>query len=129
VVSSVSCIYGIGNPNDFYESIIHIKKNTNIGRDTLLRHLVDSLYSRNDLDPKRGTFRVKGETVDIFLAHSEDFLRIVFWGDIIEEMILYDARTGNVKDEYDEFIIYPANVFVTSKRRLGQIIEQRIKID
>lgn len=123
VVSSVSCIYGIGNPNDFYENILVITKNEKLPRDTFLRKLVDSLYSRSEIDFRRGTFRVKGDTVDVFLAYSEHAVRIVFWGDTIEEIYTIDPITNRTIDEYETFTIYPANVFVTSKSRLHKAID------
>ncbi len=123
VVSSVSCIYGIGNPNDFYENIITIHRNQKIGRDTFLRALVDSLYSRSEIDFKRGNFRVKGDTVDVFLAYSEIALRVIFWGNTIEEIYTIDPVTNKAIEEFEEFIIYPANIFVTSKSRLQQAID------
>jgi len=124
VVSSVSCIYGIGNPDDFYENVIHIKRYQNIARDTFLRKLVDSLYSRSEVEFKRGNFRVKGETVDVFLAYGDEALRVIFWGDTIEEIYTIDPETGRTIEEYQEFPIYPANIFVTSKSRLHKAIEQ-----
>ncbi len=123
VVSSVSCIYGIGNPKDFYENIIYIKKYDKIPRDILLRKLVDSLYSRSESDFKRGTFRVKGETIDIFLAYSELALRIIFWGNTIEEIYSIEPTNNKIVEEFEGFTIYPANIFVTSKTRLQQVIE------
>ncbi len=123
VVSSVSCIYGIGNPNDFYENILVISKNQTLPRDTFLRKLVDSLYSRSEIDFRRGTFRVKGDTVDVYLAYSEHALRIIFWGNTIEEIYTIDPTSGKNIEEYDSFTIYPANIFVTSKSRLHQAIE------
>jgi len=124
VVSSVSCLYGIGNPDDFFESVIHIKRNQKINRDTFLRKLVDSLYSRIEVEFKRGNFRVKGETVDIFLAYGDDALRIIFWGDTMEEIYTINPETGKTLEEFEEFSIYPANIFVTSKSRMQKAIEQ-----
>jgi excinuclease ABC subunit B len=124
VVSSVSCIYGIGNPKDFYENTIRIKRNETIPRDTLLRKFVDSLYSRSEIDFKRGTFRVKGDTVDIFLAYSEYALRIIFFGNTIEEIYSINPINNKIIEEFDEFIIYPANIFVTSKSRMQKAIEE-----
>lgn len=124
VVSSVSCLYGIGNPNDFYENIIIVKRNQKISRDTFLRKLVDSLYSRSEMEFNRANFRVKGETVDIFLAYGDDALRIVFWSDTIEEIFTINPNTGKIINEFEEFTIYPASVFVTSKSRLYKAIEQ-----
>ena len=93
VVSSVSCIYGMGNPKDFDENIIEIKCGQNIGRDRFLRTLVDALYSRNEYELSRGTFRVKGDTVDIALAYEEINIRVIFWGDEIESIQIMDIAT------------------------------------
>ncbi|MCX7862557.1 MAG: excinuclease ABC subunit UvrB [Bacteroidales bacterium] len=128
VVSSVSCIYGIGNPNDFYENILTISKNEPLSRDTFLRKLVDSLYSRTEIEFKRGTFRVKGDTVDVYLAYSEFAVRVIFFGNVIEEIYTIDPINNKAIDEYDTFTIFPANVFVTSKSRLQKAIEA-IQID
>ncbi len=124
VVSSVSCIYGIGNPDDFYENVIHISVNQKTVRDVFLMKLVDSLYSRNDNDLQRGNFRVKGDTVDVFLAYGDDALRIIFWGDTIEEIYTINPETGKTIEEYKEFNIFPANIFVTSKSKINNAIEQ-----
>lgn len=124
VVSSVSCIYGIGNPDDFYENVISVKRYQKIARDTFLRKLVDSLYARSEVEFKRGNFRVKGETVDVFLAYGDEALRIIFWGDTIEEIYTINPETGKTIEEFEEFSIYPANIFVTSKSRIYQAIEQ-----
>jgi excinuclease ABC subunit B len=124
VVSSVSCIYGIGNPDDFYENVVRIHVNQKIGRDTFLRKLVDSLYSRNDIDLQRGNFRAKGDTVDVFLAYGDDALRVIFWGDTIEEMYTINPETGKTLEEFKEFNIYPANIFVTTKSKIFSAIEQ-----
>lgn len=118
VVSSVSCLYGIGNPDDFHSNTIQIKKGESVGRNAFLRKLVDSLYSRNEVEFKRGNFRVNGDTVDVFLAYNDFAYRIVFWGDEIEEMHSFDPLTGRGIDEMDEVIIYPANIFVTTRSRM-----------
>jgi len=94
VVSSVSCIYGIGNPEDFHEGTIKIKTGQLIGRNVFLRKLVDSLYSRNEVSFNRGNFRVKGDTVEIFLAYADHAYRIIFWGDEIETIEKFDPLTG-----------------------------------
>ena len=122
VVSSVSCLYGIGNPEDFKGSMIVLKRGMQITRNNLLRLLVESLYTRNEIDFRRGNFRVKGDTVDVFLAYSDDVLRVVFWGDEIEELETTDAVNNIVTGVFDEFAIYPANIFVTSKERIQQAI-------
>lgn len=124
VVSSVSCLYGIGNPEDFYGNTVHIEKGQTINRNVFLRKLVDSLYSRNEIDTKRGTFRVSGDTVDVFLAYSDIAYRIVFWGDEIEEIESMDPINGNTIEELDNATIFPANIFVTAKFRMKEAIEQ-----
>jgi excinuclease ABC subunit B len=122
VVSSVSCLYGIGNPDDFHENSIYIKTGDNIGRNVFLRKLVDALYSRNEVEFNRGNFRVKGDTVDVFLAYGDHAVRIVFWGDEIEEIYSFDPVNGNAIDEFTQTLIYPANIFVTTKARTQQAI-------
>ncbi len=123
VVSSVSCLYGIGNPDDFYSNTIRIEKGETIARNVFLRKLVDSLYSRNEVEFKRGTFRVSGDTVDIFLAYADFAYRIVFWGDEIEEIESIDPINNNTIEEHDHATIFPANIFVTAKFRMKQAIE------
>jgi excinuclease ABC subunit B len=122
VVSSVSCLYGIGNPEDFYSNIIPIHKGQIIARNAFLRLLVDSLYSRNEIEFNRGNFRVKGESVDIFLAYSDVALRVVFWGDEIDEIKTIDPFNGHTLENFDQYQIYPANIFVTTKERINQSI-------
>jgi len=124
VVSSVSCLYGIGNPDDFYSNTIHIEKGETIARNVFLRSLVDSLYSRNEIEFNRGNFRVKGETVDIFLAYSDVALRVIFWGDVIDEIETFDPINGHTLSLFDSHEIYPANIFVTTKERINQAIHQ-----
>lgn len=124
VVSSVSCLYGIGNPEDFNESTIHIKTGQVVSRNQFLHRLVDSLYYRSDMDFKRGTFRVKGDTVDIFLAYSDLAYRIVFWGDEIEEIYSFDPFNGTKIDSFAETQIYPANIFITTKERMKSALQQ-----
>jgi excinuclease ABC subunit B len=124
VVSSVSCLYGIGNPEDFYSNIIAIHKGQTIARNAFLRSLVDSLYSRNEIDFNRGNFRVKGETIDIFLAYSDVALRVVFWGDEIDEIETIDPFNGNIIEVFDQYQIYPANIFVTTKERINRAINE-----
>ncbi len=118
VVSSVSCIYGMGNPEDFYANIITVKKGMKIGRNQFLLKLVDSLYYRTETDFKRGTFRVTGDTVDIFLAYADNAVRIYFWGDEVELIELIDPVSGKKFGEQEQFVINPANLFVTTKERL-----------
>ncbi len=124
VVSSVSCLYGIGNPDDFYSGTVHIRTVMKITRNHLLRKLVDSLYSRNEIEFRRGTFRVRGDTVDVFPAYTDHALRILFFGDEIEEIYSFDPLSGQRLDIYNEYIIYPANIFVTSKERINSAITQ-----
>lgn len=124
VVSSVSCIYGIGNPEDFYNNVIHFKKGDKIGRNKFLHRLVDSLYSRTETDFKRGTFRVRGDTVDVFLAYGDVAYRFVFWGDDIEDIRSTDPLTGHTIEQMEEVRIFPANIFVTSKTRIQQAIRE-----
>ena len=124
VVSSVSCIYGMGNPEDFSQTVIHINKGDRISRNAFLRKLVDSLYSRTEIDLKNGEFRVKGDTVDIKLSFEEIQLRVVFWGDEIESIQTMDPASGAVLTNLEGFNIYPANIFVTSKERTLKAIDQ-----
>lgn len=124
IVSSVSCIYGIGSPSEYEKLIINLETEMEIPRNTLLYDLVDLHYNRNDMDFTRGTFRVRGDVVDVYPAYSEEGLRISFWGDEIEKLEIFDIDTGNIIDDVDEFRIYPASHYVTSKNRLEQAIEQ-----
>ncbi len=122
VVSSVSCIYGIGNPEDFHANTLSITVGDNYGRDILLRHLVDSLYFRSEIEFKRGSFRVKGDTVDVFLAYHDIAMRIIFWDDEIEEIYSFNPINGEKIDNLDSANIYPANIFVTTKERINKAI-------
>lgn len=124
VVSSVSCLFGMGNPTDFDASVIEIKVGEQIGRNEFLRKLVASLYSRNEADLARGTFRVRGDTVEIRLAYEEITLRIVFWGDEIESIQTVHPLDGVSLGSHDTFKIYPANLFVTSAERQNAAISQ-----
>lgn len=124
IVSSVSCIYGMGNPNDFNENIIEIKCGQNIGRDRFLRTLVDALYSRTETELTRGTFRVKGDTVDLALAYEEINIRVIFWGDEIESIQIMDKETQLPQENVDAFKIFPANIFVTTKERMAYALDQ-----
>jgi len=128
VVSSVSCLYGMGNPEDFENSTISIKVGQKLVRDVFLRALVSALYSRNEVEPKAGNFRVKGETVDVFLAYGDPIVRVVFWGDEIESIECLDPEIGVRIGQYDDFRIYPANLFVTTKERMFRAITE-IEID
>lgn len=120
VVSSVSCIYGMGNPADFYEQTIRIKKGELISRNKFLHRLIDALYYRTEDDFKRGTFRVIGDQVDIYLAYADNAVRIYFWGDEVEEMELIDPVSGRKLESLTQFVINPANLFVTTRERIKQ---------
>jgi excinuclease ABC subunit B len=124
VVSSVSCIYGIGNPDDFHSNTVQVVKGQNIARNQFLRKLVDSLYSRNELEFRHGTFRVRGDTVDIYPAYADIAVRVVFFGDQVEEIYTFDPLSGNRLEILNEYIIYPANIFVTTRDRINQVISQ-----
>ena len=124
VVSSVSCIYGIGNPDDFHANTLQINIGQKYGRDILLRHLVDALYFRSDIDFKRGSFRVKGDTVDVFLAYHDIAIRIIFWDEEVEEIYSFEPYSGEKIDNIETAKIYPANIFVTTKERINQAIIQ-----
>lgn len=124
VVSSVSCIYGIGNPDDFHSNTITIKQGQVINRNQFLRSLVESLYSRSEFDFKPGTFRVNGDTIDIYLAYSDLGYRVSFWGDEIEEIESFDPINNNIIENLKSGIIYPANIFVTTKDRMNKAIHQ-----
>ncbi|PHR30718.1 MAG: excinuclease ABC subunit B [Fluviicola sp.] len=124
VVASVSCIYGIGNPEEFAESIIHIKKGDIISRNKFLFKLVENLYSRANADFERGMFRVKGDTVDIHLAYADHALRIEFWGDEIEAISAIDPKTADRIETYEEVSIYPANIFVTSPETTKRAVDE-----
>ncbi len=128
VVSSVSCLYGMGNPEDFNSSVISLHTGQKIRRNELLRELVGSLYSRNEVELGRGTFRVKGDTVDVYLAYEEIALRIVFWGDEIESISTFRPLDNLPLGNHDSFNIYPANIFVTSPQRMAAGLNQ-IAID
>lgn len=124
VVSSVSCLYGIGNPEDFHSNVIDVKVGQKIARNSFLRRLTEALYSRNEVDLSRGTFRVKGDTVDIRLAYEEIILRIVFWGDEIESIQTLYPIDGVSLGAHDCFKIYPANIFVTTKERQASALAE-----
>lgn len=122
VVSSVSCLYGIGNPEDFHANITTVKVGQTISRNQMLHSLVDALYSRTEVDFQRGNFRVKGDTVDVYPAYADTAIRIVFWGDEIEEILSIDPVSNHTLDNLDEVVIYPANIFVTTKARMQSAI-------
>lgn len=124
VVSSVSCIYGMGNPSDFYNNVIEIKKGKLLDRNVFLRRLVDSLYVRNDIELNRGNFRVKGDTVDIYLAYSDNLLRVMFWDDEIDAIEEIDPISGIRLATFDEYKIYPANLFMTTNESQLRAIHQ-----
>lgn len=122
VVSSVSCLYGIGNPEDFNENIINLGVGQKLVRDVFLRSLVDCLYSRNEIDMNRGNFRVKGDTVDIYLAYSDLIIRVMFWDDEIESIESLDPISGAKIERFQEYRIFPANLFITTKERINNAI-------
>ncbi len=122
VVSSVSCLYGIGNPDDFHSNTVHIKTGQSLSRNHFLRRLVDSLYSRNEVEFRHGTFRVRGDTVDLFPAYADVALRISYFGDEIEEISTFDPLNGNRIESFEEYVIYPANIFVTTRDRINAAI-------
>jgi excinuclease ABC subunit B len=124
VVSSVSCLYGIGNPADFHANVTNVHKGETVSRNVFLRKLVDALYSRNEVEFDRGNFRVKGDSVDIFPAYADIAYRVVFWGDDIEEIYSFDPVGGGTIEELDMAVIYPANMFVTTKERMQLAIRQ-----
>lgn len=122
VVSSVSCIYGMGNPAAFYESVIELHCGQTFSLELLLRRLVDGLYTRNDAAPRAGNFRVNGDTVDVFLAYADDILRITFWGDEVDTIEELDVATGARRASFESYKVYPANLFLTSKETQEQAI-------
>lgn len=124
VVSSVSCIYGMGNPAAFYDNVIELKRGKLLDRNVFLRRLVDSLYTRNDLNLERGCFRVKGDTVDIYLAYSDNLLRVTFWDDEIDAIEEVDPVSCLRLGSFDEYRIYPANLFMTTKESTVKAIHQ-----
>lgn len=128
VVSSVSCLYGIGNPADFHSNTIELKRGEKYPQRKILHQLVDSLYSRSDHDFKRGTFRVNGDTVDVFIAYGDVAYRIVQWGDEIEALHKIDPMSGARIEELDSISIHPANIFVTTKERTSGAVKQ-IQLD
>ena len=124
VVSSVSCLYGIGNPEDFHANVTKISVGDEVSRNALLYSFVEALYSRSEVEFKRGNFRVKGDTVDIYPAYADVAYRITFWGDEIEELSSFDPEDGLTIETLDEIVIYPANIFVTTKDRMKSSINQ-----
>lgn len=124
VVSSVSCIYGIGNPEDFTNNVIKIKKGDLISRNTFLKSLVSSLYSRNEIEFTHGKFRVKGDTVDVFPAYADVAYRILFFGDEIEGIETFNPITGQKIEHYESLNIYPANIFITSQEKMKSAVAE-----
>jgi excinuclease ABC subunit B len=124
VVASVSCIYGIGSPEDFREMMLQIEPGLEISRDAFLERLVEIFYSRNDIAFKRGTFRVRGDVVDIFPAYMESAIRVEFWGDELDSIYTLDPLTGETMDHLEEFRLYPATQYATSKEKVARAIPQ-----
>jgi len=124
VVSSVSCIYGMGNPADFYNNLIEVQCGKQLSRNVFLRRLVECLYVRNDMDLNRGNFRVKGDTVDIYLAYADHILRVTFWGDEVDSIEERDPINNTCLGSFDNYKIYPANLFMTSKESTLRAIHQ-----
>ncbi len=128
VVSSVSCIYGLGNPEDFTSNVIALQLGDVINRDAFLRQLVDSLYSRSEHKFERSNFRVRGDTVDVFPAYADNALRVSFWGDEVESLEVIDAISGGRIESLSEMTIYPATIFVTTKDKMNSAIKD-IQLD
>lgn len=124
VVSSVSCLYGIGNPEDFTSNVTEIKRGEQMVRNDFLRNLVDILYTRNEIELNRGNFRVKGDTVDIFPAYADFILRVVFWGNKIDEILTLEPVSLRETESFDAYKLYPASIFVTTKERIMSAIGQ-----
>lgn len=124
VVSSVSCIYGIGNPDDFKDKRIYLEKGMTLDRNEFLRQLVSIHYVRNEIDFKRGSFRVKGDTVDIYLAYTESVFRLLFWDDEIESMELLEPDTMQASSMPETYFVYPANLFVTTQERINRAVDE-----
>ena len=122
VIASVSCLYGIGNPNEFHKNVIQIETGQIISRTAFLHKLVQALYSRTEGDFQRGNFRIKGDTLDIFPAYADDGIRVNFFGDEIEEISVFNVDSGKTTSKLDKINIYPANLFVTSKDTLNGAI-------
>ncbi len=128
VVSSVSCLYGIGSPQNFTDNVMHIETGKTLVRDNFLLQLVGAQYVRNELELNRGNFRVKGDTVDVFLAYADYVVRIVFWGNEVDEIYTYEPITNEVLDRFEEFNIYPATIFNTTKESIERAIKE-IQVD
>ena len=124
IVSSVSCLYGIGNPDDFTQNCISLKTGQSYSRQELMRQLVNAQYVRNDIELNRGNFRVKGETIDICISYADYIVRVVFWDDEIDVIETLDLVNNHTLQRFDEFKIYPANIFTTTKERVNAAIDQ-----
>ncbi|MBR4391824.1 MAG: excinuclease ABC subunit UvrB [Bacteroidales bacterium] len=124
VVSSVSCLYGIGNPDDFTENVIYITRGQRLSRDEVAKALVNSLYTRNEIEFTQGKFRIKGETLDVFPAYADIAYRIVFWDDEVDAIESFNPVTGNRIEEIQEVTIFPANIFITSQAKLKSAIDE-----
>ena len=124
VVSSVSCLYGIGNPDDFTENVIYLARGQHRSRDEVAKALVNALYTRNEIEFNQGKFRMKGETLDIFPAYADIAYRIVFWDDEIDAIESFNPITGNRIEEISEVTIFPANIFITSQAKLNSAVEE-----
>lgn len=122
VVSSVSCIYGIGNPDDFNSNVIYLEKSQQVSRNLILQALVNALYSRTDLELSRGKFRVKGDTLDVYPAYSDTAFRIIFWGDEVDRLETIEAESGKRIETLNEITIFPANIFVTSQDKMKEAV-------
>ncbi len=130
VVASVSCIYGLGSPEDFSELMIPLHVEEELGRDRFLQRLVENLYERNDIKFTRGHFRVRGDVIDVFPAYMETAVRIEFWGDVVESIRELDPLTGETGSRFDRFHLYPANQFITPKRKVEQaMVEIRKELE
>jgi excinuclease ABC subunit B len=128
VVSSVSCLFGISNPEDFRDNVVSVQRGMTFSRNLFLHRLVTSLYSRNQIEFAKGKFRVNGDTVDIFLAYADIALRILFWGDVIDDIYTFDPQTNRPLENYDRYDIFPANLFVTTQERINAAV-QAIDVD
>ena len=124
VVSSVSCLYGIGNPDDFSQNVIYVARGQKVKRDEVAKALVDALYTRNEIEFTQGKFRIKGETLDVFPAYADIAYRIVFWDDEIDTIESFNPVTGSRIEEISEVTIFPANIFITSRDKMNAAIEQ-----
>src|SRR4051812_46278242 len=122
IVASVSCIYGLGSPNEYGKVVVSLQKGQTIRRDRVLRHLVDIQYDRNDMNLIRGTFRVRGDTLEIFPAYEEIAVRVEFWGDEVERISDFDPLTGEILMERNRIDIYPARHFITTQEMLGKAV-------